>query len=374
MRIKLKLAIGLVFMFLFTTALVFVSIICINRLSLDSSKIIKDNYASLEYCREMQKSIDRIHQHFVLNASDNSPDSLQLKSLINDTKKSIMLFEKYLSAEENNITEQGEKSAVENLRNSYEDYIEAFSNTIASPVPLSRTYMVNMNLKYNAVKNSIIEVFNTNLNAMNQKSKRANNTGENALIYVSILGTVTFVISFTFLLNFPGAIGNPIIEITTKIKEVANRNYDERIIVNRRDELGEMAMAFNTMAERLKEYEKSTLAELLTEKSRVEAIIKNLDEGIILLDEEHRIKVINPVAAQLLNIIPVDVIDRPASEVAMHNDLFRELIRDLVGSNQEKSGSLRITLDNEENFFIKEIFKVKRLWPKPILFPSSLMN
>lgn len=351
-------------MFLLVSALTGVATYYIYRLAYDSKQIIKDNYASLQYCRELQRSIDQVHQFYMLNVLETKADSAQLRLIVSDHRRSVSSFEKYLKLEEKNITEAGENDAVNNLRESFEDYMDTFKKSLELPYEQSRTYLLNSNLKYNIVKNNIVQIYNINLNAMNQKSAKAGMTGEKAVLYVSILGAFAFLFSFSFVINFPGAIGNPIIEITRKIKEIANRNYDERIEIRSRDELGEMAEAFNSMASRLKEYEKSTLEELLTEKSRIEAIVKNMEEGIILLDDASNIKVINPVAASLLGIEPKDWLNKSASEVAVSNDLFRDLIKDIKGENREKSGSLRITVQNEENFFIKDISKIKRINPE----------
>jgi NtrC-family two-component system sensor histidine kinase KinB len=53
---------------------------------------------------------------------------------------------------------------------------------------------------------------------------------------------------FTLLLNLPKNIANPVRELTQGIKEIARRNYDQQLHFHSRDEFGEVAEAFNTMA------------------------------------------------------------------------------------------------------------------------------
>jgi NtrC-family two-component system sensor histidine kinase KinB len=206
-----------------------------------------------------------------------------------------------------------------------------------------------------------VDVFNINMGAMNAKNTKAKDTGNKALLYVSIVGTIAFLVAFTVLLNFPGYIANPLIDITGKIKEISKKNYAQQLVfAGRNDELGDLAEAFNTMVQKLETYEKSNIAELQTEKSRIDSIVRNLNEGILLLDEDKKIKVVNPIAADLLSVNPKDVINKYAPDIAIQNDLLRELIKNLNQDNSSDVNPLRITVGNEENFFKKEVFIVHR--------------
>jgi|GEM_PF-4776898 len=97
------------------------------------------------------------------------------------------------------------------------------------------------------------------------------------------------LVSFTLILNFPGYIANPITQLTASIRQIAAKNYGEHLHFEGNDEFSDVATAFNEMAERLDAYEHSNLAELLFEKRRMEALIANLQDAVIGLDERQRL-------------------------------------------------------------------------------------
>jgi PAS domain S-box-containing protein len=155
--------------------------------------------------------------------------------------------------------------------------------------------------------------------------------------------------SFTFVVNFPGMIANPVVELTKGIKEIANRNYSSRLNFSSKDEFGEVAEAFNSMAVLLDQYENSNLSKLMMEKKRIETIIRNFKDAIIGIDEHRIILFANPVAMSILGMAESDMIGKYAPDVAIHNDLFRTLLQ-----SDEKDKLLKIFADGKESFFTKE--------------------
>jgi len=58
-----------------------------------------------------------------------------------------------------------------------------------------------------------------------------------------------YATDFTFIVNFPSYIANPIKELTKGIQAITNKNYEQRLHFSSEDEFGELASAFNSMAE-----------------------------------------------------------------------------------------------------------------------------
>lgn len=131
------------------------------------------------------------------------------------------------------------------------------------------------------------------------------------------------------------------------------KNYEERLTFDRKDEFEELAQAFNSMAEKLDEYEHSNLAGILFEKKRIETIINRMTDPIIGLDEQKKIVFANDQALLLLNISSAHLIDRYAPDVAVENDLFRTLIKPHHLSKSD-SPLIKIVLEGKENYFSKE--------------------
>jgi len=160
-------------------------------------------------------------------------------------------------------------------------------------------------------------------------------------------------VAITFLYNFPSSVAGPVATLTEGIKAIANKNYRQRIHLNRKDEFGELATAFNTMAEKLDEYEHSNLSRILFEKQRAETVINSLKDASIGIDNKGTILFANQQALQLLNLKENDIVGLLVKEVERRNDLFRFLV------NEQTNTPFKIVVESRENYFTKEIMDIQ---------------
>ena len=90
----------------------------------------------------------------------------------------------------------------------------------------------------------------------------------------------------------------PLSETRDAAIRVASGDYAAAVPVKSRDELGELARAFNYMAEEIEHY----VGEIQEQKSRLEAVLEASPEALITTDPEGRLTMANPAAARLLGI------------------------------------------------------------------------
>ncbi|MDP1842942.1 MAG: ATP-binding protein [Sediminibacterium sp.] len=315
-KLKTKITLGVVFLF---SLLILVGGICFFYLNktLDNQKIIlKDNYETIDYTQNMLLALD-----------DWNKDSI----------KSQQVFEENLAKQELNITEIGEEEATKNLRKHYTEIIN----------------WRNEQFKIIQVRNDINQIMQINLDAIISKNKNIQKNADEAKFWISILLTICIIVGFTFVYNFPGFIANPISKLTEGIKAISSKHYDQRIHLNRKDEFGEMANAFNAMAEELDKYEHSNLAKILFEKKRAETVINSLRDASIGIDSNGVVLFANQQALELLNLKETEIIGKKQSIVAKQNDLFRYL------QLEETNQPFKIVVENKEVFYTKETVEVK---------------
>lgn len=315
MKIKTKISLGIAFLFLVTLFTGGLGVWYLRQLSSDSKNILRDNYETLDYSQKMLEVLE-------------SPN-LQIYNLT--------IFEKNLKEQENNITELGEKAPTEKLRIEFEAYKK---DGLDSHFPI--------------IKQQIYQIINVNMSTIVQKNQNAELTADKATQLLSFVIAFVFIIAFTFAFNFPNYIAEPISKLTDGIKAIANKNYGLRLHLHSNDEFEELANAFNTMAERLDNYEHSNLAKLMFEKRRIETIINNMHDAIVGLDEQKKILFVNQVATNLLGVAEFDLVGEYAPDVAIHNDLFRNLLQ-----SHEDVKHLKIFAEGKESYFTKELLEVK---------------
>jgi signal transduction histidine kinase len=316
MSIKNKLRAGIGFLFLMALIAAGLAAYYLNRLSADSKDILKDNYRSIIYTKSIAQALDAT-----------------IKSA------QLQIIETNLSLEEHNITEAGEKVLADSLRANFEQYKIA----LRQKEPVSQLQF--------KMKNGLYSIMQLNMTAVERKNNTAGDTANTAVIIVSFIGSICFLIAFTFVINFPGYIANPIAVLTQGIKEIANRNYRKRILFNSKDEFGDLAEAFNQMAQRLDEYENSNVASILLEKKRIETIINSMQDAIIGLDDTMFIVFANKVACKLMEMPEDGLIGKYAPDVALQNDLLRNVLH---GSQPR----MKIFADGRESYFTKDVLDV----------------
>lgn len=173
---------------------------------------------------------------------------------------------------------------------------------------------------------------------------------ERTSYWISIIGGICILTGLGLLYWLPRTISKPIKELKNGILEIANHNYEKRLDMSNNEEFCEVAKSFNQMAGCLAEYRASTLADILSAKKFIEAIVNSIDDPIIGLNTKHEILFINEGALNVLNLKREDVIRKSAEGLSLKNDLLRRLIRGLVTQDDEKE-PLKIYADNKEGYF-----------------------
>jgi two-component system, NtrC family, sensor histidine kinase KinB len=315
LNVKNKIRLGTLFLFLLLILTGGVSIYYMSKLKADGKNILHDNYESLYYGHTMQQ---------------------QLNSFGTAYAQSVKEFENALNLQQNNITEKGEREVT--------DSVKIYFNKLKAGDTAKETIKT--------LRNEIQKILSLNMNAINLKNEKAQDTADKALTFIIFLSGLVFIISFTFLINFPSIVTTPIKQLTAAIKEIGGKNYQHRIHIDNKDEFGKLADAFNDMAEKLQYFESSNLNKMMFEKNRAEAVINSLKDASIGIDKNNIVLFANHQALQLLGLKAEDIVGKSVDGISAGNDLFRFLI------NNETSTPFKVVMDNRENFFAKEIIDV----------------
>lgn len=322
MKIKTKLISGVGLLFALIILLSAMGIFYVNALKKDTNNILVANYNTLEYSRNMLLALEKI-------ATDSDAFSV---------------FEQNLNSQQQNVTEKGEQQATA-------DIVNHFNNFKSNPAD---------SLLTSRIREDIAELMRLNMEAIERKSSIADATADNAVLWISVIGTACFLIAFVLLVNLPGNIANPIRELTESIKQIANQNYRERVHFQDHNEFGDLAKSFNTMAEKLEEYSESKLDKIIKGKKRIETLINNMHDPVIGIDEDKKVLFANEEALKISGLKNENFIGNQIQDIAVNNDLIRDLIKDLIHPDLKKmnENSLKIFADGKESYFEKEIIDI----------------
>jgi NtrC-family two-component system sensor histidine kinase KinB len=299
MKIKTKLRAGFGFLFVMVLTFGLIALFLLNSISSKARVILKDNYKSIEFASNMRSVLDTAN--FPL------------------TGVALQAFDKNLRLAKANITEPGEKEALGRLETAYS-------------VQLMRLALKDIEL--------------INMKAISDKNELANKAYLQAETYIAIAASCCFIVLFTFIINFPGFVANPLAEFSQAIRQVGNGNYLQRLHFNNNDEFTELASSFNVMAKKLNDWENSNLSKLKSEKSRIEAIIAQMQDAIIGVNEKGEVLFLNHLAAKLIGMEEQAVVGQNVDLLIARNDLLKNII--LAAGDQQ---TLKIFADERESYF-----------------------
>jgi NtrC-family two-component system sensor histidine kinase KinB len=307
--LKNKITLGLTFLLTLLILSGIIGVYNLYKLRNDSREIIKDNYETLSYCRSISELLDSL------------PGEISIKKI-----------EVNIYLQENNITEKGEKEATKLLADNWQ---QAKSKGFP-PVLIS------------SIRKNLNEIQLLNLNAIERKNDLTEKTADRALISISAITVFIIMLAFIFLLRFPSIITKPLKQLLAGIQEITNKNYSYKIPISKDEEMAFLARAFNQMSERLHEYDKSNVTQLLFEKTRAEAVINSLKDAGIGIDLEGKILFANSEALLLLNLKADTILGKPVLEIARYNDLFNFII------STDQSTPFKIAVNAKDSFFTRE--------------------
>jgi two-component system phosphate regulon sensor histidine kinase PhoR len=126
------------------------------------------------------------------------------------------------------------------------------------------------------------------------------------------------------------SLSQPILEMTQKVIQLVSSTLDREVQINSKDELGNLSKTIGEMGIQLK----NTIEEISREKDYLQTILKGMEEGVLVVDEKKRIKMMNE-ALRLLLPISSDVADKTPLEIIRNAALESAIERVLHGGKSE---------------------------------------
>ena len=154
-------------------------------------------------------------------------------------------------------------------------------------------------------------------------------------------------------------ITRPIKELLVGVKNIAAKNFKQRIDLPLRGELGELIASFNRMAEKLENYEAQNIEELTSGKAKLETLVSTIADGAMLIDPEMQIILANPTARSIFgwdeDVIGDNILHRLPSEITV------KLTKPLYQMIEKKEDAE----EEEQNLPTKDEFRISISQPVP---------
>ena len=263
----------------------------------DSSEtILQDNYRSVLAAQRMGDALDGLDREALLRAL--SQPEVERAQALRDR------FESELRVQEGNLTEPGEGQATERLRAAWTAYLAAERYQEGATREAPRVPRVRSSGTPLAVRAAIDEVLSLNQDAMVRKSNQARRSAQRLLQLMMVATVGALVLGLVASFALTSRIVKPLSALSLAVRRFGEGDLESRARPRGKDEIAALSTEFNTMADRLEEYRKSSLGDLIQAQQASQAAIDSLPDPVLVLDAEGGILNLNRAAEALLRMGP----------------------------------------------------------------------
>lgn len=317
-----------------------------------SRRIISNNYDSVLAAQEMRESLER-------------QDSAVLFALLGAKEKAnVQLrehrarFDASFANAANNITEVGEREAIESIRNDRDLYYQTvdrfFVAVTQADLSEREEYFSRLEPQFNKLRADCEHLLQLNQRAMVAKSEAAAGVAQ-LWFYRTLLIAGTLVTAGVFLaFALSNRIVEPLRQLTATTARIAGGDLNAKVTINSRDEVGILAAEYNRMAERIRQLRNSDLGKLVVAQQTIEAAIDSLYDPVIVTDEAGRVTKLNPAAEEIFGL-DTEKIGKRVDEI-VHDERIASAVAEALESQRPVAGEgmsqvLRLAIDGSERAY-----------------------
>ncbi len=330
MSVKTSITIGLLAMLALLVGGGSYAYYTVQRLEHSTRAILQDNFYSVQLGQGMLQALDQV---------EAAPSAAGL-----------VQFEAQLTREAGNVTERGERALVDDLTQTLARYRTQPSAADLAQLRRQTHRMVELNMQ-----------------ALTRKNAAAAHAATVASRYLILCTVVGLLLALSLVLSVPEAAVSGLRKLSASIAHATQGDFAATIPVESHDEFGRVAEGFNRLLVQLNTFRHTNLAGIMAERNRAASIVRTLDEGILLLDENGQILVANPLACNLLGLPERQVIGRLAPELAEQQPLLHQWLAYAQRPASRRTGALPFTAtqQGEEGHYHLVVHDV--LSPSPTL-------
>ncbi len=192
------------------------------------------------------------------------------------------------------------------------EVIQALATGEGSSIRYSQT--LGLNMMYTAItvlkNNAPLALVRVAL-PLQQVSANITNL-QRVLIAVTVLVTAIAILLAVIL---AGRITRPVRALTQSAWELASSDPAVQPIPSSKDEISQLAQVFNIMSTRLS----GQIDDLETERITLDTVLQKMNDGVVIVDEQGRVQLVNPAAIKMFSISQPVAIGKPLIEVVRHH-------------------------------------------------------
>jgi signal transduction histidine kinase len=268
--------------------------------------ILRENYESVIAMERLNEALERIDSSYQFALAGEEEKARKQYSPNWDA------YGKALEKEEHNITLPGEKELVLHLNDVTNRYKHLGDEFYKLPAGDARRHEAYFNKQpehglyetFLEIKDVSGDILRINQENMEEAARDARHTAQDSLFWFGIGLAAAVVLAMLLAWYNSRAILRPISAVTQSAQAIGAGNLDQVVPILARDELGQLADAFNIMARHLRAYRQSSYDRLLRAQRTSQATIDSFPNPVLVIDPEGAVELANPAAQRLFGVLP----------------------------------------------------------------------
>ena len=263
-----------------------VGVYSLQHLEQAAGRILSDNYQSIQNSRRMERSLWRL-------------ETAVLGVDVPLRRELVVTFEESLGGCESNITETGEAAILKRIRESWNVLrLRLARQDQSAAEELSENGEIASSLH-----NDIAELISLNERAMVACERETSRVARVMVSGVAISVGAAVLALAVFAIISAQRISRPVTQVADRIHHALNPAHEACLHAGSGgDEIARLREELDALLERLAQYEDEQSRKLAHMQGRLAFVINEVLEGLVLVDNEHRILAVNRVARRILGL------------------------------------------------------------------------
>jgi signal transduction histidine kinase len=290
-RPKLMAGFGSLLAILLVTGILAIALL--ERYSGTLDRIFRENYDSVRYGQEMKDALEEIER---IAGQDAGNDSVALRLRVG-----LGRFERNFALERGNVTVPGEKTAVDSLEMRWKRHELLLSRRPAEQAARAAwTDSLHASTeRLSASAQAVVDVNFRNILSVDGQVRR-NAAWARRMLLTLLAGGVLLFLGLSSLVA--AWVLRPVSALTNSVREIGRGNLDLAVPVPSRDELGELAEAFNAMAGKLRESRRMDRQRLWRVHRATQNAIDSLPDAVAVVAPKGEVEMGNKAARRLFSL------------------------------------------------------------------------
>jgi signal transduction histidine kinase len=337
--------------------------------------ILHENYDSVVAMERLNEALERIDSSFQFALVPG-----QEKKARDQVAENWPRYEKALQAEQANITihptEDELVARLVELTDKYRRQGKAFyarGTRAADRDPQDYFGPGGLLSTFGEIKDTADAILRLNQKEMVQAGQTAEETARASLIGFGIGLAAAALLALAAAWWTAWSILRPIRAVTDSVRALGAGNLDQVVPVLSRDEVGQLAEAFNVMARQLRYYRQTDYSRLLRAQRTSQATIDSFPDPVLVVDPEGRVELANPAAQRLFGVSSAAPPDPAAGKNADREGVsvpwqppgpLREPLRDAISNQrpylpEEFDRAVPLRVDGQERSFLPRLLPIR---------------